>query len=188
MLLYNIYKMGANSIQRGSQDSWTITSDRIDALEAAARAKAGAGKGGDIVNSHTPIDPALYQQVLHDPAQRDARAYVIPADQADFPTAIVFLNALIKNGIEVERAGAPFSANGKTYPAGSYVVMAAQAYRPEIRDMFEPQDHPQDFEYPGGPPNRPYDVAGWTLAMQMGIRYDRVQDGLSGRLLRPSAT
>ena len=180
VLLYNIYKMGANSIQRGSQDSWTITSDRIEALEAAARAKAGTVKGSDVVNSHTPVDPALYQQVLHDPAKRDARAYIIPADQADFPTAVIFLNALIKNGIEVERAGAPFSANGKTYPAGSYVVMAAQAYRPEIRDMFEPQDHPQDFEYPGGPPNRPYDVAGWTLAMQMGIRYERVQDGLSG--------
>jgi hypothetical protein len=58
--------------------------------------------------------------------------------------------------------------------------MAAQAYRPEVMDMFEPQNHPQDFEYPGGPPVRPYDVAGWTLAMQMGIRYDRLMDGFSG--------
>jgi hypothetical protein len=188
MLLYNIYKMGANSIQRGSQDSWTITSDRINALEAAAKAQADARDGaggaprGDVMSGRIPVDPSLYDKVLHDPARRDARGYIIPADQADFPTAIVFLNALIKNGIEVEKANASFSVNGKTYPAGSFVVQAAQAYRPEIMDMFEPQDHPQDFEYPGGPPNRPYDVAGWTLAMQMGIHYDRIVDGFSGPL------
>src|ERR1039457_4062985 len=41
-------------------------------------------------------------------------------------------------------------------------------------DMFEPQDHPNDFAYPGGPPKRPYDITGWTLAMQMGVQYDRV--------------
>ena len=185
-LLYGIYKMGANSIQRGSQDNWTITDDRIEALKAAAKqaqdsnGAAGNGPRQDVMTGRVPVDLSLYAKILHDPAKRDARAYVIPADQADFPTAIVFLNALIKSGIEVERATAPFSVNGQSYPAGSFVVMAAQAYRPEIRDMFEPQDHPQDFEYPGGPPIRPYDVAGWTLAMQMGIHYDRIMDGFSG--------
>jgi hypothetical protein len=186
-LLYNIYKMGANSVQRGSQDNWTITAERITALETAAKEEQDANRGGsgaaprgDVTSGRVPVDVALYAKILHDPAERDARGYIIPADQADFPTAIVFLNALIKSGIEVERASTSFTVNGQTYPAGSFVVMAAQAYRPEIRDMFEPQDHPQDFEYPGGPPIRPYDVAGWTLAMQMGVRYDRVQDGFSG--------
>ena len=47
-------------------------------------------------------------------------------------------------------------------------------------DMFEPQDHPNDFAYPGGPPNRPYDITGWTLAMQMGVQYDRIFDGFDG--------
>ena len=185
-LLYNIYKMGANSIQRGSQDSWTITDDRIVALETAAKeeqdsrpANNGAPRQ-DVMTGRVPVDLSLYAKILHDPAKRDPRGYIIPADQADFPTAIAFLNALIKSGIDVERASAAFSVNGHSYPAGSYVVMTAQAYRPEVMDMFEPQHHPQDFEYPGGPPIRPYDVAGWTLAMQMGIRYDRVMDGFSG--------
>jgi hypothetical protein len=69
---------------------------------------------------------------------------------------------------------------GKSYPAGSYVVKAAQAFRPQVMDMFEPQDHPNDFAYPGGPPNRPYDITGWTLAMQMGVKYDRIQEGFDG--------
>ena len=43
--------------------------------------------------------------------------------------------------------------------------------------MFEPQDHPNDFAYPGGPPKPPYDNAGWTLAYQMGVQFDRILDG-----------
>ncbi len=43
--------------------------------------------------------------------------------------------------------------------------------------MFEPQDHPNDFAYPGGPPKRPYDNAGYTLAYQMGVQFDRILDG-----------
>jgi hypothetical protein len=60
------------------------------------------------------------------------------------------------------------------------VVKAAQAFRPHLRDMFEPQDHPNDFEYPGGPPKRPYDITGYTLAYQMGVQFDRVLDGFDG--------
>ena len=39
--------------------------------------------------------------------------------------------------------------------------------------MFEPQDHPDDIPYPGGPPTPPYDATGWTLAFQMGVQFDR---------------
>ena len=46
--------------------------------------------------------------------------------------------------------------------------------------MFEPQDHPNDFQYPGGPPIPPYDNAGWTLAFQMGLKFDRVLDAFDG--------
>src|SRR5690606_3243733 len=56
----------------------------------------------------------------------------------------------------------------------------AQAFRPHVMDMFEPQDHPNDFEYPGGPPVRPYDAAGWTLAYQFGIEFDRILGAFNG--------
>src|SRR5690606_11426408 len=55
-----------------------------------------------------------------------------------------------------------------------------QAFRPHVLDMFEPQDHPNDFQYPGGPPVRPYDAAGWTLAYQFGISFDRILDAFDG--------
>ncbi|MDG2522943.1 M14 family metallopeptidase [Caulobacter segnis] len=180
-LLMNIWRMGDNSIRRGRQDSWTITPKRIEALEAAAKGQPLVGSGRT-----QGLDPALYDKVLKDPAKRDARAYVLPADQADLPTAVKFLNALMKTGVDVERATKAFSLGGKTYPAGSFVVRADQAYRPHVLDMFEPQDHPHDFAYPGGPPIPPYDSTGYTLAMQMGIKFDRVLESAQGPFERVS--
>ncbi|HTX40138.1 MAG TPA: hypothetical protein VME43_34200, partial [Bryobacteraceae bacterium] len=110
----------------------------------------------------------------------DPRGYILPSDQADFANATEFVNALLKNGITVLKASASFTVNGKQYPSGSYVVKTAQAFRPHIMDMFEPQDHPNDFRYPGGPPIPPYDITGWTLAMQMGVQFDRIRDGFDG--------
>lgn len=174
-LLFNIWRMGANSIERGGRDSWTITPKRIEALEAAAKGKPLVGSG-----RFMGVEPDLYDKVLHDPALRDARGYVIPADQADLPTAVKFLNALIKTGVDVERATKAFKVGDRTYPAGSFVVKADQAYRPHVLDMFEPQDHPHDFAYPGGPPIPPYDSTGYTLAFQMGVKFDRILDGFDG--------
>lgn len=174
-LLLNIWRMGDNAIRRGSEDSWTITPQRIDALEAAGKPKSEAASRGAAT-----VDPTLYDTVLHDPARRDPRGYIIPADQADLPTAVAFLNALIKAGVDVEVATRPFTVAGKAYPAGSYVVKTAQAYRPHVLDMFEPQDHPHNLAYPGGPPIPPYDATGYTLALQMGVKFDRVLDAFDG--------
>jgi hypothetical protein len=175
--LYNIYQMGREAIRKGSEDSWTIYPKRVERLrEEAARARppqAGPGGGGAQV-------PAALMSVLRDPSDRDPRGYILPANQADFMTATRFVNALLKSGVDVHRATAAFTVAGKRYPAGSYVVKSAQAFRAHVLDMFEPQDYPNDFAYPGGPPRRPYDNAGYTLALQMGIAYDRILEGFDG--------
>ena len=181
--LFNIYRMGKNSIERGSRDSWTPYPQRVEAVKAAAAKEAedseqarrsSQGRGG------AAVPAKYYESMLRDPALRDARGYILPADQPDFPTATRFVNALIKTGITVHRATAAFSVGGKQYQAGSYVVKTAQAFRPHVLDMFEPQDHPNDFRYPGGPPIPPYDNAGWTLAYQMGVQFDRILEGFDG--------
>src|SRR6202050_5242165 len=205
-LLYNIYQMGRNSIQRGSQDNWTITPKRIEALREAAEKESAATPGGggggrrggggaaaatsgDAVmlpgGIGLPTVPSdLYNTVLHDPKARDPRGFIISADQPDFATATKFINTLEKNGIEIEKASAQFQVGGKTYSAGSFIVKTAQAGRPFVMDMFQPQDHPNDFRYPGGPPIPPYDTAGWTLAYQMGVQFDRVYDAFDGPFAR----
>ncbi|MEO7042930.1 MAG: M14 metallopeptidase family protein [Gemmatimonadaceae bacterium] len=179
--LYDLYSMGKNSIERGSHDNWTISGDRIASVDSAVTASEKGTRGGAAASQfRRGVDDKFYTNVLHDPAKRDPRGYIISADQPDFPTAVKFVNTLRHNGIDVERATSAFTVNGKQYPANSYVVMAAQAFRPYVMDMFEPQDYPNDFPYPGGPPTRPYDNTGYTLAYMMGVHFDRVLDGFSG--------
>ena len=185
-LLFNRWLMGNNSLKRAATDNWTLTPKRITAVLEAAKAQGPAPRprGGDGLGGNgdpnSVVDARLYETVLHAPDQRDPRGYILPPDQPDMPTTVRFLNALIKSGITVDKATAPFTVNGKTYPAGSFVVLCDQAYRPHILDMFEPQDHPQDFEYPGGPPIRPYDITGYNLSYQMGVKFDRILEGFSG--------
>jgi hypothetical protein len=155
-LLYGIYEMGRRSIDRGRTDTWTPTPHK-------RRGTTGTHR---------------------DPMLRDPRGYILPADQPDFLTATKFVKVLLLNGIEVERATAPFTVNGRTYPPGSYVVYTAQAFRPHVLDMFEPQDYPDDIPYPGATPVPPYDSAGWTLAYQMGVAFDRVLDPFDGPFVK----
>ncbi len=185
-LLFNMYKMGKNSIDRGSQDYWTLSPKRVAEINQLyqadqqrngnrnTNAAAAAGFGGGTIPTR------FYDSVFKNPTLRDARGYVIPANQPDFATAVKFLNALIRTGVLVHKATGPFTISGKTYPAGSYVVKTAQAFRPHVLDMFEPQDHPNDFQYPGGPPVAPYDAAGWTLAYSMGVQFDRYLEDFNG--------
>ena len=175
--LYNIYQMGRNSIRRGSTDTWTVTPKRVAALEAVVPRDTTRGSAPRVTSA---ADLARYASIMRNPAERDPRGYIIPADQRDFLTATKFVNALIKTGIVVHRANAPFTIGSRTYPANSLVVRTAQAFRPHILDMFEPQDHPNDIPYPGGPPTPPYDNAGWTLAYQMGVEFDRILDAFDG--------
>ena len=147
--------MGKHSIERGSRDNWTANYRRIQAAGAT-------------------------WESTHAMDLRDPRGFIIPSNQADFPTAVKFINSLRATGIAVHRATKEFDVAGKKYPAGSFVVKSAQAFRPHLIDMFEPQAHPDVFPYPGAPPTPPYDIAGWTLAYQMGIQFDRILDGFTG--------
>ncbi|HJZ68979.1 MAG TPA: M14 metallopeptidase family protein, partial [Blastocatellia bacterium] len=200
--LFNIYRMGKNSIERGSRDYWTITPKKIAEVQAAVAKdmpQAAAPAGPEQrerrmagIASDAPGDspqgfggqqrglPMKYWEMLRAPDKRDPRGFIVPSDQPDFLTATKFINTLAKTGITIHRATSSFTIAGKTYPAGSYVVKTAQAFRPHVLDMFEPQDHPDDFPYPGGAPIPPYDNAGYTVAYQMGVVFDRVLDGFDG--------
>ena len=177
-LLYNIYLMGRNSINRGSKDTWGLSPKKIDAINIAYQK--------DNKNERVPaqIPSRYYDSVMLDPKQRDARGYIIPAGQDDFPTAIKFVNALLRTGVLVHKASDNFTVAGKKYLKGTYVIKADQAFRPHVLDMFEPQDHPNDFKYEGGPPIEPYDAAGWTLAYMMNVNFDRILEDFTGPFKR----
>ena len=103
-------------------------------------------------------------------------AYVIPKDQWNQGEEIALAKVLRLGGVEILRSTAGFTAGGKEYEAGSMVIKTAQSFRPYILDLLEKQEYPTRRRTPNGPPEPPYDLAGWTLPMQMGVQVDRIEE------------
>jgi len=101
-------------------------------------------------------------------------AYVIPPAQADPLAEATLVNTLREGGVEIGRATAPFSAGGHEYPAGSFVVRLDQPYGSFAKTLLDRQHYPDLREYPGGPPQRPYDVTAQTLPLLLGVTADAV--------------
>jgi hypothetical protein len=96
-------------------------------------------------------------------------AYVIPKAQAS-TTSLQRLVWTMQHGqVEFRESTAPITAGGKTYPAGSYVVLTQQPFGSYAKTLLERQNYPNLFEYPGGPPKRPYDVTAHTLPLLFGV-------------------
>lgn len=154
-LLHGMYTMSSRAIANGRKDYWTPTPKLIE----AARLRED-------------------DSVFSDPAWRDPRAYVLPADQADWSAVTRFARSLWHSGVDLHTANESFHLNGKVMPSGSLVVLCDQPYRAHVLDMFEPQWHPDDIR--DGKPIPPYDAAGWTLALQMDVRVERSYEALPG--------
>jgi hypothetical protein len=119
--------------------------------------------------------------------QEPPYAYVIPREQRDPPTAAILIDKLLIDGIEVHQAVQPFAANGREY-ANAWVVLMDQPFSPLVKELFEAQQWPDLRATPNGPPTRPYDVAGWTLPMQMGVEVASVLTPVTAQqraVLRP---
>lgn len=179
-VLYNRYLMGKSHIDKGSQDNWTMHPKIINEAKEELNKDPKLRELLASTSRRKPSIPLEHFDLFKKPENRDPRGFILPADQVDFPTATKFVNTFIKNGVEVLEATSDFEVNGKTYPMGSYIFRSDQAFRPHILDLFEPQDHPDDFRYPGGPPIPPYDNAGYTLSFQMGIEFDRILEEFDG--------
>ncbi len=100
-------------------------------------------------------------------------AYVIdPSEQHDPGAAVELVQVLRQGGIRVHQAERAFGTGEWEFAAGSYVI-PPQAFRPWVVDLMEPKQYPDRFDYPGGPPERPYDVTGYNLPDQLGVRFHR---------------
>ncbi|WP_051265581.1 M14 family zinc carboxypeptidase [Nakamurella lactea] len=106
-------------------------------------------------------------------------AYVIPAGQRDPQAVLDTLNIFHTGNVEISQASSAFTADGKSYPAGSYIIFMQQPYKGFAKTLLEVQDYPQLLEYPGGPPQRPYDVTAQTLPMLLGFQATAVTGSFS---------
>jgi len=126
----------------------------------------------------------------------DLIAYLIPAGQGRDEAVARLIATLVDQGIEVYRLDGELhasfgpqilqrmnSASEKLgifrkiiantsgmpeVPAGSYIVFLSQPQRQNVLALFGPQIYP-DRLTAQGEAEKPYDVTGWTLPMQMGV-------------------
>ena len=123
-------------------------------------------------------------------------AYTVPPGQGRDENVAKMIGTLIDQGVEVYRldrelhgqsaAQTPEKIEGsrqtgsparkvvllkqtmEEIPAGSYIIFLNQPYRQNVLALLEPQVYPDRLSTTGEA-ERPYDVAGWTLPMQMGL-------------------
>ena len=172
---YSARQRSWNHIEPWQGGAWRlrdIVDDQLVAMESLLTVAANR-RAAFLRNFHTMLARAA--------ARTSPSAFVLPAAQADPGAARHLLDTLAFGAVEIERATAEFSAQGKTYPAGSYVVRMTQPFSAFAKTLLEKQDYPDLRLYPGGPPKRPYDVTAHTLPLLMGVEVDQINNELAAR-------
>ena len=97
-------------------------------------------------------------------------AYFIPQQQRDPVAAVEMLRRLAFQNIEIHQLTESITFEGQNYPAGTWVIPMARANASFPRVLLSVQEYPDLRQYEDGPPDQPYDAAGWTLPYQMEVR------------------
>ncbi|HEX9945074.1 MAG TPA: M14 family metallopeptidase [Thermoanaerobaculia bacterium] len=111
-------------------------------------------------------------------------AFLIPPDQRDPVAAALLVELLLRHGVRIERAQAPFTVGRAAYPEGTYVIPAAQPYRAFLLTMLRRQRYPEIVPYEGGPIFPPYDVTAWSLPLSMGVEVAEAEAPVAGAVAR----
>ncbi len=103
-------------------------------------------------------------------------AFLIPKAQPSATSLQRLLWTLQHGQVEIRETTAPVTVEGKAYPTGSYAVLVLQPFGTYAKSLLERQRYPNLFEYPGGPPKRPYDVTAHTLPLLFGVDVATLMD------------
>ena len=110
-----------------------------------------------------------------EPKTGEPIAFIVPAGQPNAETVSRFLEILMWQGIEVHQMTRELeAAHGSDrsafheVPLGSFLIFVNQPQKNNILSLFERQVYPHRL-LPNGEAEVPYDVAGWTLPLQMGV-------------------
>ena len=96
-------------------------------------------------------------------------AYFIPQEQRDPVAPVELLRRLAFNGLRVWQLTMDITFDRINYPRGTWVIPMNQEFAELARQLLDVQTYPDLREFPDGPPEQPYDAAGWTLPYQMEV-------------------
>ena len=112
------------------------------------------------------------------PEPDDPQAFIVTAGQPNGETVSRFLEILMGQGMEVYQMTKELhvkmdqkQADFHEMPLGSFLVFVNQPQKNNVLSLFEKQKYP-DRRLPNGDAEAPYDVAGWTLPLQMSVEYE----------------
>jgi Zinc carboxypeptidase. len=105
----------------------------------------------------------------------EPQAFIVTAGQPNAETVSRFLEILMWQGIEVRQMTHELEVvheQGKNeyheVPLGSFLIFVNQPQKNNVLSLFEKQIYPHRVNA-NGEAEVPYDVAGWTLPLQMGV-------------------
>jgi hypothetical protein len=125
---------------------------------------------------------AMGKETIERYAKTPPYGWIIPQEQKDPEAATRLVNMLIALDLDVFQAAEPFQADGIDYAKGVYILPTSQPFGRLLKTLFEIQVYPDLRRYPSlwqsivrpvelkVPPLRTYDVLGWTLPLQMGVK------------------
>jgi len=115
--------------------------------------------------------------------------WIIPAEQRDPNTTALMLSRFLLHGFEINVADEPFTHESVSYAKGSSIIQTSQPFGLYVKNLLERQDFPDLRKHPHLwqgqpranryydpvkkeeilPPLLPYDNAGWTMPLMMGV-------------------
>ncbi|MEJ7622515.1 MAG: M14 metallopeptidase family protein [Pyrinomonadaceae bacterium] len=114
------------------------------------------------------------------PLPNEPQAYIVTGGASNAPVVSRFLEILMAQGVEVHQLTnelyvkhAKDAVDYHEMPLGSFLIFVNQPQKNNILSLFETQVYP-DRRNAAGEAEQPYDVAGWTLPMQMGVESETV--------------
>ncbi len=128
------------------------------------------------------------ERVMEHAREEGPYAFFVPQDQRDPVAPVELLRRLAFNGVRIDQLDSEVTHEGVTYPAGTWVIPLDQEFGELARQVLEVQHYPDLRDYPEGPPEQPYDAAGWTLPYQMDLRVVKATQPLEDdvrRAMRP---
>ncbi|MEU5876345.1 M14 family zinc carboxypeptidase [Spirillospora sp. NPDC047279] len=173
-------------LQPYDQNTWTL-----EQIVAYAKTAAYAGIENVAKNGETWLFNNLYQVArngvnLTDVLPGTPYAYVVPAGQRD-PFAVLEMLRLFEFGrVEIEQARTAFTAGGKSYPAGSYVLRTRQPLGRWIDQLLKVDKYPEQAarKCADCPLIMPYSETTDNVGLLLGVDVEPVEKAFTAQLQR----
>ena len=124
-------------------------------------------------------------------SQFEPFAFVIPRRQHDSSATMELLDLLDFAEVEIHKVEEQSIHEGVALEAGDYLILTRQRFGSFAQAMLEKQSYPDVRQFPGGPPQKPYDATAHSLPLSMGVTCHEINapteisaTRMCGRLLR----